>query len=128
MLGNIHCFRHRHDKSSFLSNYGTLCRSGCCLFWRVHSFPTVKPIDKDVIKECSEKFGLIVTVEEHNLDGGFGSAVAEVLCELPKGARLHRIGVPNAYADTVGDQSYLRRYFGLDAESIASVILKEVGE
>lgn len=94
----------------------------------LYTFPTVKPIDKDVIKECSEKFGLIVTVEEHNLDGGFGSAVAEVLCELPKGVRLHRIGVPNAYADTVGDQSYLRRYFGLDAESIASVILKEVGE
>lgn len=94
----------------------------------LYTFPTVKPIDKDVIKEASEKFDLIVTVEEHNLDGGFGSAVAEVLCELKKGARLHRIGVPNAYADVVGDQSYLRQHFGLDAESIAANILKEVTE
>ena len=49
----------------------------------VWTFPTVKPIDRETIIRCAKKFDLIVTVEEHNLSGGFGSAVAEVLAELP---------------------------------------------
>ena len=48
----------------------------------VYTFPTVKPIDKEVIEYCSEKFEMIVTCEEHNIMGGFGSAVAEVMAEM----------------------------------------------
>ena len=42
----------------------------------VYTFPTVKPIDREVIERCAENYDLIVTVEEHNIVGGFGSAVA----------------------------------------------------
>lgn len=91
----------------------------------VYTFPTVKPIDKDVIAECAEKFDLIATVEEHNIVGGFGSAVAEVMCQISgKKAGLRLIGLDDQYAVKVGNQSYLRQQYGLDAESIARRILE----
>ena len=90
----------------------------------VYTFPTVKPIDRDVIKECASKCEHIVTVEEHNTVGGFGSAVAEVLAEM-KGAKagLVRIGIEDQYAIKVGNQKYLRRQYGIDGENIAKKIM-----
>lgn len=90
----------------------------------VWTFPTVKPIDRETIARCAKEFDLIVTVEEHNLSGGFGSAVAEVLAELPIHARLKRIGLHDAYCTAVGNQKYLRAQFGLDADGIAKQILE----
>ena len=88
------------------------------------TFPTVKPIDRRTIEQCARDYDLIVTVEEHNLLGGFGSAVAEVLAELPAHARLKRIGICDTYCAVVGGQKYLRAQFGFDAESIAGQILE----
>lgn len=90
----------------------------------VYTFPTVKPIDRDVIARCAADFDLIVTVEEHNLAGGFGSAVAEVMAELPVHGRLLRVGIHDTYCALVGDQKYLRSQFGLDAAGIAAQILE----
>ena len=90
----------------------------------VWTFPTVKPIDRETIIRCAKKFDLIVTVEEHNLSGGFGSAVAEVLAELPAHARLLRVGLHDTYSAIVGNQKYLRAQFGLDAAGIAKKILE----
>ena len=92
----------------------------------VYTFPTVKPIDRAVIAHCASRFDLIVTVEEHNLSGGFGGAVAEVLAELPAHARLLRAGIPDTYCSIVGNQQYLRAQFGLDAVGIARQILAGV--
>jgi len=58
-----------------------------------YSFHTVKPIDKDVIIDCAKHCDYIVTVEEHNIVGGFGSAVAEVLAEISSRAKLLKIGI-----------------------------------
>lgn len=96
------------------------------IFPSVYTFPTVKPIDEETIKACAKDFELIVTVEEHNLSGGFGSAVAEVLCECEKSARLLRIGVNDTYSKEVGSQDHLRKFYGIDGESIKECILKEV--
>lgn len=89
----------------------------------VCTFPTVKPLDRERIEACARDFELIVTVEEHNVVGGFGSAVAEVLAEMkqPK-ARLLRIGIEDQYAVRVGNQKYLRDQYGLSAEKIAQKI------
>lgn len=92
----------------------------------VYTFPTVKPIDENVIKECADKHKLIVTCEEHNLSGGFGSAVAEVLCSSHHNATLLQIGLKNCYTCAVGNQSYLRQLHGLDAASIASSIIHQL--
>lgn len=89
----------------------------------VYTFPTVKPIDKDVIEECAREFEVIVTCEEHNIIGGFGSAVAEIMAEMKeKKAYLLRIGLNDEYSIKVGNQNYLRQQYGMDSKSIVEKI------
>ena len=105
--------------------YELLCEQGYKP--EVYTFPTVKPIDKEVIKKCSENFDLIVTCEEHNVVGGFGSAVAEVMAELKnKKAYLLRIGLEDVYAVEVGNQKYLRNKYGMSSDIIAQKVMKEL--
>ena len=85
----------------------------------VYTFPTVKPIDKAVILACAKTHKAIVTVEEHNLSGGFGSAVAEVLAEADGvKAKLVRVALDDRYSCIVGSQKYLRKQYSIDANSI----------
>ena len=85
----------------------------------VYSFHTVKPIDKETIKACGEEFDAIVTIEEHNLSGGFGSAVAEVLAEMDsRKAKLSRIALDDKYSCIVGSQKYLRDAYDINAKEI----------
>ena len=89
----------------------------------VYTFPTVKPIDKDVILGCARNCKAIVTVEEHNLSGGFGSAVAEVLAEADGvKARLVRIALDDRYSCIVGSQKYLRKQYNIDARAIVEKV------
>lgn len=83
-----------------------------------YSFPSVKPIDRSVIEDCQKNCDLIATVEEHNIVGGFGSAVAEVLAEGSGKGRLKLIGIEDHYCCEVGSQSYLRARYGLNADGI----------
>lgn len=93
----------------------------------VFTFPTVKPIDKDIIEQCSKEYEMIVTCEEHNIIGGFGSAVAEVMAEMKeKKAYLVRIGINDVYGIEVGNQSYLREQYGISARKIAARIEEEI--
>ncbi|MBQ4573407.1 MAG: transketolase [Clostridia bacterium] len=85
----------------------------------VYTFPTVKPIDKDVILECAREYDTIITVEEHNLSGGFGSAVAEVLSEESNlKAKLVRVALDDRYSCIVGSQKYLRQQYSIDSKAI----------
>lgn len=93
-----------------------------------YSFHTVKPIDSDVIKECAEKYDYIVTVEEHNIVGGFGSAVAEVMAEISPKAKLIRLGINDCYCTKVGNQNYLREQYGISAEKIAERVKGALSE
>lgn len=91
-----------------------------------YSFPTVKPLDYEVVLDCSNRFDKIFTVEEHNIIGGFGSAVAEVMAENPAKARLVRIGINDEYCTIVGGQEYLRNQYGFSTDKIVTRILQEV--
>ena len=85
----------------------------------VYTFPTVKPIDKEVMLECAKNNKTILTVEEHNLSGGFGSAVAEVLAEEDGvKAKLVRIALDDRYSCIVGSQKYLRKQYSIDSKTI----------
>lgn len=85
----------------------------------VYTFPTVKPIDRERIEQIAKDFSMIVTVEEQNIVGGFGSAVAEVMAEMKeKRAYLLRIGLNDEYGALVGDQKYLRARYGMDSSAI----------
>ena len=90
---------------------------------RVSSFHTIKPLDIDeIISACEDTQG-IITIEEHTINGGLGSAVAEVC--MDKGLRVKnfmRIGMNDEYSAIVGDQQYLRSYYHIDSLSIISVI------
>ena len=92
----------------------------------IYTFPTVKPMDADTVRACAESHELIVTCEEHNIVGGFGSAVAEVLAEVSNAARLVRVGIDDTYCAIVGDQNHLRDHYGLTGEQIAERIEKEL--
>ena len=93
----------------------------------VYSFPTVKPLDMEVVKQCAEQYDLIVTCEEHNVIGGFGSAVAEVMAEMPeRKAYLTRIGLQDLYATKVGTQKYLREQYGICASEIVKKIEEKI--
>ena len=83
-----------------------------------YSFHTVKPIDAAVIADCAQRFDYIFTVEEHNIVGGFGSAVAEVLSAQGTATKLIRIGINDLYSSIVGSQAYLRDHYGMSAQKI----------
>ncbi|WP_291598523.1 transketolase C-terminal domain-containing protein [Bacteroides sp.] len=92
----------------------------------VYTFPTVKPIDKEIIEQIAKDFDLIVTCEEQNVIGGFGSAVAEVMTEMKqRNAILLRVGLNDEYSVRVGNQKYLRGQYGIDAEGIVKKILNQ---
>ena len=76
-----------------------------------------------MILDCAKTHKAIITVEEHNLSGGFGSAVAEVLAEADKvKAKLVRIGLSDRYSSIVGSQKYLRKQYSIDANTIANKV------
>jgi 1-deoxy-D-xylulose-5-phosphate synthase len=78
----------------------------------------VKPLDEAMILAIAKRTGRIVTIEEHALFGGFGSAVLECLDKNGvSGIKTHRIGLPDAYIEH-GAQQVLRQKYGLDADGI----------
>ena len=85
----------------------------------VVSFPCLKPIDAEKIAELTRRFRHIVTVEEHSIVGGFGSAVCEVAAETGNPCRIYRIGMEDVYSTIVGTQQYLRAQYQMDDEAIA---------
>lgn len=81
---------------------------------------TIKPIDKDIILESAKKTGKVVTVEEHSVIGGLGSAVCDVLSEnLP--TPVKKIGVPDVFGES-GTAAELVKKFGLDGESVYKTV------
>ena len=90
----------------------------------LYTFPTIKPIDKYVIEKYASEFDYVVTVEEHNIVGGFGGAVSEVMAEMKnKKAQLIRIGLNDIYSSIVGSQKYLRDQYGMSAKKIAQRVM-----
>lgn len=84
---------------------------------------TIKPIDKKKIVEISKKFKLIITVEEHNIIGGLGSAVAEVLSGKISNTKLVRLGADDHYSSG-GSYEYLKDIYGLSVQKIIRTVLK----
>ena len=79
---------------------------------------TWKPLDRELVAASARETGAVVTVENHRMASGLGSAVAQVLgeeCPVPQG----RIGIGNVYGE-VGDLSYLMKQFKLTKEDIAA--------
>ncbi len=87
---------------------------------------TVKPIDADLIVKSATKTGHVVTVEEHSVIGGLGSAVADVLCEQAP-TPLVKIGVQDVFGES-GPGAELLHVYGLDAAHIAETVRAALSE
>lgn len=90
---------------------------------RVVDMHTIKPIDEDIIIKCAEETDKLISVEDHNIIGGLGSAIAEVLSDkCPK--KLTRVGVKDTFGKS-GKAEDLIKHFKLDAKSIVDVFLQK---
>lgn len=85
---------------------------------------TVKPIDREAIMAAAKNTGAVVTVENHNIHNGLGSAVAEVLAETTP-VPMARVGIQDEFGE-VGSVEYLKERFGLTAENIAKNALNVI--
>jgi 1-deoxy-D-xylulose-5-phosphate synthase len=80
----------------------------------------VKPLDAELIMSVASKTGRLITVEENALQGGFGSAVLEMLYDNGlQNVKVKRLGIPDRYIEQ-GSQAQLRKDVGIDAEGIAA--------
>jgi transketolase len=91
------------------------------IFATVINMHTIKPIDKEVIEKACKTTDLIVTIEEHNVIGGLGSAVAEYKSTLQNSPPQLFLGIPDTFCKP-GDYQYLLNHFGLTPEKIAQKI------
>lgn len=87
---------------------------------RVIDMHTIKPLDEEAVLRAAKEIGKIVTVEEHSVIGGLGSAVAEVLAEQCP-AKLKRVGVYDRYTES-GPAEALIHHYGLDGEGVYSAV------
>lgn len=87
---------------------------------RVIHLPTVKPIDREMLIRAARETGRLITVEEHSITGGLGSAVAEVVSEQCP-CLVYRLGVPDVFG-LPGHEAELARYFGLTGPQIAEKV------
>jgi len=83
---------------------------------------TIKPIDDEKIKSIAKENKLIVTVEEHNVIGGLGTSVAEVLASERNNCKLVRVGVNDFYSNG-GSYEYLKDIYGLSVEKIIKTVI-----
>ena len=91
---------------------------------RVINIATIKPIDREIISKAAMETGALVSCEEHNIIGGLGSAVAEVLCETHP-APLMRIGTKDVFGKS-GKPDKLFEDYGLTAEAIVDSAKKAI--
>ena len=90
---------------------------------RVVDMYSIKPIDKELILRCAKETGAIVTAEEHNIYGGLGSAVSEVLAWGGAAAPTEYVGIQDTFTES-GKYGDLMKKYGLDAEGVKAGIEK----
>ena len=86
----------------------------------VVSVPSIRPCDTQALLAAVKGCKAVITVEEHNINGGLGSLVAEVLAEAGTGAVLKRLGIPDGEYAAAADRGWMRQHHGFDAQSIAA--------
>ena len=85
----------------------------------------VKPIDENAVEWAERNHKIIVTMEENVASGGYGEKVREKLDELPAGAKLVRIAIPDEYVEH-GNVDLLKKEIGIDTDTIVEKIMKEM--
>jgi transketolase len=91
---------------------------------RVLSMHTLKPLDESAVLNAARETGCIATLEEHSVNGGLGSAVAELLAEtMEVKVPFKRLGMPPIFSPHIGSQEYMLQQHGLDEKAVADSLL-----
>ena len=88
---------------------------------RVIDIHTIKPIDRELIVKCAKETKRIITVEDHNIIGGLGTAVCEVLAEEYP-TKVERMGIPDCFGRS-GKAEELMKYYKIDSNAIVNKVL-----
>lgn len=89
----------------------------------VYSVYSLKPIDKEQILEIAKEYKYIITVEEHQITGGLGSTIAEIIAENNMVTKIIRLGLNDEFTSVVGNQEYLREVYNIDYKNILNKII-----
>jgi transketolase len=87
---------------------------------------TIKPIDKEAVLKAVYETRRIITVEDHNVIGGLGSAVAEVIVESGKGCAFRKLGIPDTFS-LIGLHEDLMAHYEIDTNGIVENVRKLIG-
>jgi transketolase len=101
------------DAADILDNEG--------IHTRVINIHTIKPIDKEIIQKAIDETGKIITVEDHNIIGGLGSAVSEVIAEYGKGVTFKRLGLAN-FSNGYGTYAQVKAANGIGIQRICDEV------
>ena len=105
-----------------------ICLNNKNIRTKLYSCPTIKPLDEKNIERIAVDSSIIVTMEEHSVVGGLGGAVSEVLSGMSNHGCLLRFGLQDTFSGEVGDTEYLRRYYGIDSETVVRAIMETIRE
>ena len=83
---------------------------------------TLKPLDTKMIQAVLAPAPVVVSIEEHTITGGLGSAIAEVIAESGSAKKFRRMGIPDVFPDEYGSQASLMKRYSITTESLISVI------
>lgn len=93
----------------------------------VYSAYSLKPLNIKQILDIAQNNKYIITVEEHQIAGGLGSAIAEIIAENDVKAHLMRFGLHDEFTSVVGNQEYLRKAYGISNDNILNKINLLIG-
>ena len=88
---------------------------------QVVSVPSIRPCDTPALLAALKGCNAVITVEEHNVNGGLGSLVAEVMAEAGIGIPLKRLGIPDGEYAAAADRGWMRQHHGFDAQAIIAL-------
>ncbi|MCD7874602.1 MAG: hypothetical protein LUH17_06480 [Acidaminococcaceae bacterium] len=92
----------------------------------VYSVLTLKPVDIDSVLKIALTHDYIITMEEHNIIGGLGSIICEIIAERNCNVKVIRRGLKDEFSSVVGSHQYLRKVYGLSSGAIVDTIKHEV--
>lgn len=92
----------------------------------MYSMPVIKPVNREGVIQVIQKSKIVVTIEEHNIIGGLGSLIAEIIAEENLNVKLARLGIDDKYFDFIGKQDFMRNAAGISSEKIKKTILDYV--
>lgn len=88
---------------------------------RVIDMHTIKPLDKKTILDAAKETGIIITVEDHNIEGGLGTLVAATIAEAGVSCKIRKLGIPDEFS-VLGSAESIYSYYGFNVDDIADVV------